>query len=94
MPRDERCGFHRAAGKLIGTDLHRPYLDGVTAHIDRGVNGRALSHSSRFGRRHGQRSSSTYRSACGPADATPITCDSAAEAQTHADEHPEHAGER
>jgi hypothetical protein len=36
VPLAERCGFHRAAGKLIETDLGQPYLDGVTAHIDRG----------------------------------------------------------
>ena len=33
---DERLGRQRAAGKLIETELHQPYLDGVTAHIDRG----------------------------------------------------------
>jgi hypothetical protein len=32
----ERLGRQRVAGKLIETDLHQPYLDGVTAHIDRG----------------------------------------------------------
>jgi transposase InsO family protein len=46
---------------------------------------RALSRSSQFGRRHAQRSSSAYRSASSSArggdDATPMTCDSAAEPQ-------------
>ncbi len=32
----ERLGLHRAAGKVIETDLDQPHLDGVTAHIDRG----------------------------------------------------------
>jgi hypothetical protein len=32
----EWLGFQRVAGKLIETDLHQPYLDGVTAHVDRG----------------------------------------------------------
>jgi hypothetical protein len=45
--RGERCGFHRAAGTVIETDLGQPYLDGVTAPIDRGRTGRALSHPSR-----------------------------------------------
>jgi hypothetical protein len=52
VPLDERLGRQREAGKLIGADLHQPYLDGVTAHIDRGSTRRALSHSSRLGRRH------------------------------------------
>ena len=34
----QRLGPQRGAGKLIETDLHQPYLDGVTTHIDRGVN--------------------------------------------------------
>ena len=30
----QRRGPQRAAGKLIGTDLYQPHLDGVTTHID------------------------------------------------------------
>jgi hypothetical protein len=83
VPLGERFGLQRAAGKLIEAHLHPTYLDGITAHIDRGQTRRALSHPSQVGRRHAKRSSSTYRSASSsarePDDATPITCDSAAE---------------
>jgi hypothetical protein len=37
-------GFHRAARKLIETDLHPPHLDGVPAPLDRGQPRRALPH--------------------------------------------------
>ena len=49
MPLGERLGSQRGAGKLIETDLHQPYLDGVTAHIDRGRTGLALFHPSQVG---------------------------------------------
>jgi hypothetical protein len=34
---DERFGLQHEVGKLIEADVHQPYLDGVTPHVDRGA---------------------------------------------------------
>ena len=34
---DERFGLQHEGDEPIETDVHQPYLDGVTPHIDRGA---------------------------------------------------------
>ena len=92
---DERSDFDAQRGKLIETDLHLPYLDGLTAPLDRGAHPAGA-----VPPRPSPRAailSATARPAlhCMAADATPITCDSLPSPRTHSRRTPLcHGGER